>query len=203
MTAASPMGPAITVVSGVPRSGTSLMMQMLAAGGMALIHDGQRPADRDNPRGYWEYRLSLSTAIDSSWLVHERAPGKAVKVMYRQLYDLPYDFSYRVLFLQRDLREVVRSQNRMAERLHGTRYDEGQLIRAFQAELDELRSWLPSQPHIRLLEVAHADLFTRAPEICAQVVAFVEHTLDLQAMLEAIDASLYRNRAATEAAPAS
>jgi hypothetical protein len=104
----------ITIVSGLPRSGTSMMMQMLAAGGMPALADNLRQADEDNPRGYYEFERVKEVATDSSWL--DEAEGKAVKMVYRLLYDLPADRSYRVIFMIRSLDEVIASQQVMLER---------------------------------------------------------------------------------------
>src|SRR5262245_41311102 len=104
----------VTVVSGLPRSGTSLMMQMLAAGGMAVLTDELRGPDPDNPRGYYEFEPVKRTRHDPSWLVG--APGKAVKLVHLLLYDLPAEYSYRVIFMKRRLSEVLASQRAMLDR---------------------------------------------------------------------------------------
>jgi len=105
----------ITVVSGIPRSGTSLMMQMMSAGGMPVLTDGQRSADDNNPRGYFELESVKSLARNQDVLT--QADGKVVKVISSLLPSLPKDFEYRVVFMCRPLEEVVSSQNRMLERL--------------------------------------------------------------------------------------
>src|SRR5512135_2888827 len=101
----------VTIVSGLPRSGTSLMMQMLQAGGLSLLTDQRRTADKHNPRGYFEYEAVKQTGADVSWL--EKAGGRAVKVIHLLLRHLPADRQYRVIFMLRDLREVVASQRAM------------------------------------------------------------------------------------------
>lgn len=101
----------ITVVSGLPRSGTSLMMQMLLEGGMPVLRDAGRPADEHDPRGYLEYRKVRSLKDDCSWL-HD-ADGRAIKVVSQLLYYLPADFEYRDIFMRRDLDEVLQSQEKM------------------------------------------------------------------------------------------
>ena len=89
----------ITIVSGLPRSGTSMMMRILEAGGMPVLVDAARPADVDNPNGYYEFEPAKSIREDASWLT--QAEGRAVKMVYKLLYDLPPDRAYHVLFLQR------------------------------------------------------------------------------------------------------
>lgn len=105
----------ITIVSGLPRSGTSMMMRILEAGGMPVLVDHARVADVDNPNGYYEFEPVKTTCDDASWL--RQAEGRAVKVVYKLLYDLPADRPYRVVFMQRALKEIVTSQNRMLARL--------------------------------------------------------------------------------------
>jgi len=101
----------VIVVSGLPRSGTSMMMQMLDAGGVEVLTDNLRLPDEDNPKGYYEYEAVKATAEDPSWL--DDAGGRAVKMVYRLLYDLPADRRYRVVFMKRDLEEVIKSQEVM------------------------------------------------------------------------------------------
>ena len=104
----------VTIVSGLPRSGTSLAMQMLRAGGITLLTDRVRPPDEDNPRGYHEFEPVRQTARDPAWL--KAAQGKAVKMVFRLLYDLPPDYTYRVVLMTRKLEEVVASQRVMLAR---------------------------------------------------------------------------------------
>jgi hypothetical protein len=104
----------VTIVSGLPRSGTSLLMQMLRAGGMPVLADDARPPDTDNPAGYLEYAPVLRTATDANWVA--AAPGHAVKVIYALLRHLPRGFAYRVLWMRRDLDEVIASQQAMLAR---------------------------------------------------------------------------------------
>src|SRR5229473_1246199 len=101
----------VTVVTGMPRSGTSLMMQMLEAGGITALADDRRPADIHNPQGYFEYEPVTRIARDASWL--EAARGKAVKIIYRLLPHLPADFGYRIVFMDRNLSEIFMSQRDM------------------------------------------------------------------------------------------
>jgi len=119
-----PSDETITVVSGLPRSGTSMMMQMLGAGGLAVLTDGKRGADADNPRGYYEYEAVKSLGQDASWLAS--AGGKAVKIVSALLIHLPDGFDYRVIFMRRPIAEVLASQRAMLDRLGhaGPRGDE-------------------------------------------------------------------------------
>src|SRR5574340_974338 len=108
------MNNTITIVSGPPRSGTSMMMKMLEAGGMEVIVDNVRQADDDNPHGYYELEKVKQIKEDTSWL--ESVQGKAVKMVSMLLYDLPADRTYNILFMKRDLAEILVSQRIMLER---------------------------------------------------------------------------------------
>lgn len=105
----------IIVVSGLPRSGTSLMMRLLEAAAVPVLQDAARPPDESNPRGYYELSAVRATATDARWVA--RAPGHAVKVIHRLLAALPRDRVYRVIVMRRPMREVVASQDRMLARL--------------------------------------------------------------------------------------
>ena len=104
----------VTIVSGLPRSGTSLMMRMLESGGIPVLIDGVRDADEDNPQGYYEYEPVKKTKEDTTWL--QQASGKAVKMVYQLLYDLPPHYQYRVVFMRRRMSEVLASQKIMLNR---------------------------------------------------------------------------------------
>ena len=109
------MNQTITIVSGLPRSGTSLMMQMLDSGGMEVVTDNIRPPDEDNPKGYYEFEKAKKIKEDPSWLKDMR--GKAFKIVSMLLYDLPADEKYKVIFMKRNMDEILSSQNKMLERL--------------------------------------------------------------------------------------
>jgi len=185
----------ITVVSGLPRSGTSLMMQMLAAGGMPVLADDVRKADADNPRGYLELEAVKRSAAGVSWV--EQAPGKAVKVIYALLRFLPACYRYRVILMQRDVAEVVASQNVMLDRRgrQGASLPAAELRKIFQQEIDRALDWLNQQPNFRTLPVSYGDCVEDPARVAAAVRAFLEPLpLDCRLMTEAVDPSLYRQR---------
>lgn len=101
----------ITIVSGLPRSGTSMMMSMLEAGGMDVLTDGIRGADEDNPRGYYEFERVKQIEHDKGWLSDAR--GKAVKMVAALLKYLPPEYQYQVVFVRRNMDEVLASQRRI------------------------------------------------------------------------------------------
>jgi Sulfotransferase domain len=184
----------ITVVSGLPRSGTSLMMQMLIAGGMTPLSDGERVPDVDNPRGYLEWER-IKQLPDNPGCIAE-AEGKVVKAISRLLLALPSGYDYRVIFMQRPLQEVIASQDQMLRR-RGT-YKEGidsaVISRAFEKHLREVDAWLNSQPHVRTLRVAYHDVLQDGDKVAQKLTEFLGLDLNLEAMARQVDASLYRNR---------
>ncbi|MGA2052310.1 MAG: alkaline phosphatase family protein, partial [Opitutales bacterium] len=146
----------VTIVSGLPRSGTSLVMQMLAAGGFPLLTDGARAPDSANPRGYFEYEKVKSLARDSSWIAEAR--GRAVKIVAPLLPFLPRETHYRVIFVERDLDEVLASQTAMlAGQGHATR-DHAALRRAYRQQSANAFALLARHPHMTHLVVHHADI---------------------------------------------
>lgn len=170
------------------------MMQMLAAGGMPLLFDDLRPPDEHNLRGYYEDRRVKSLAADNTW-VHG-ADGKAIKVVSLLLYELPSDLEYRVLFMRRDLDEVLRSQEQM---LAGTPAENQapsmpQLRRHFERHLESLTEWLERQTHIRVMDVQHRALIESPNEAALSVAQFLQCGLDVDAMAAVVDPSLYRQR---------
>ena len=184
----------VTVVSGAPRSGTSLMMRMLAAGGIPALTDGQRPPDAHNPHGYFEYSPVKRLAEDASWI--EAARGKAVKIIYRLLAHLPPRMSYRIVFMQRDLEEVFASQRDMlrAQGDAAASQESACLIPAMAAELRAVKDWLPHQPNMSVRAVPYADVVREPVAWSSEVSRFLGGDLDEAALAAVVDASLYRHR---------
>ncbi len=182
----------IVLVSGLPRSGTSLMMQMLHAGGMPVLTDERRPPDLANPRGYFEFEAVKHTRQNAAWI--QQAAGKAVKVIYRLLYDLPEDQPLRVIFMRRNLSQVVASQQAMLGRPPGSVAENHRLITIFQRELAQLDGWLTTRPQISVLNVAHERLMAHPEVVVKEIGTFLTQSLDLTAMQKAIQPALYRQR---------
>ncbi len=184
----------ITIVSGLPRSGTSLMMQMLAAGGLPVLSDGERQADTDNPRGYLEWERIKQLAKDPALIAE--AEGKVVKVISQLLLSVPAGHEYRIIFMQRPLPEVLKSQEEMLRR-RGTfdpTVDSSPIEEAFQRHLIEVNRWLNGQPNVGVLRV-HYHRILREPKATAEAVAeFLKVPLDIEAMAREVDQNLYRNR---------
>lgn len=186
----------IIIVSGLPRSGTSMMMKMLDAGGIPPLTDEIRAADTDNPRGYYEFeRVKKLDKGDTAWLAE--APGKAVKVISMLLKHLPPDYTYRVIFMQRHLEETLASQKRMLDHRDkptDTVSDE-ELKTLFQKHLKQIEAWLASQPNLSVLYVNYNELLADPTEHVQQINRFLGGQLDEEKMIEVIDPKLYRQRA--------
>ena len=184
-----------TIVSGLPRSGTSAAMQMIVAGGIPALTDGQRTADDDNPRGYYEFERVKALRADKAWL--DQAQGKVVKVIHLLLTELPADRPYRVVFMERDLREVVKSQATMLARAGkpGGALPPERLMAIYEQQLAQVRGWLAARPQFAVLAVRHAEMVRDPAGAAKAVAAFLGGGMDEAAMAAAIDPTLHRHRA--------
>lgn len=184
----------ITIVSGLPRSGTSLMMQMLHAGGFPLLTDGRRSADEHNPRGYFEFDAARRIISgDTDWL--NQASGQAVKIVAPHLPHLPNRYRYRVVFMQRKLQEIVASQLAMTTSAeHQIQVGDEVLTREYLEHLIAVNRWVDQQSNIRRLDVNYNTLIDNPAPWIRSLQAFLDHPLNTDAMLQAIEPSLYRQR---------
>jgi hypothetical protein len=193
----------ILVVSGLPRSGTSLLMQMLQAGGVPILTDSVRAADLDNPKGYFEFEATKKLLEDQSWLAHAR--GKAVKIVVPLVCSLPPGFRYRVLLIERNYTELLDSQAKMIQRraiqrggkdLPNSPERRELLTREFARAMDRAKTLLGSREDVQLLVLRHEDIMGD-PEAAARFLAdFAGGTLDRACMAATVDRSLHRNRRA-------
>jgi len=184
----------ITVVSGLPRSGTSMMMQMLGEGGMSLFTDEVRAADQSNPRGYYEHEAVKALMRNKEFL--HQAQGKAVKVISQLLEHLPARYAYRVIFMERELNEILHSQHAMLLR-QGKAKEEAmplRLVSSFQQSLEKTRKWLPLQKNIEVLYVSHANVVADPLTQAASIRDFLKQPLDIQAMTAVVEPSLHRQK---------
>jgi hypothetical protein len=192
-------GEPIVVVSGLPRSGTSMMMRMLEAGGLAVLADGERAADIDNPKGYFELERikNLEYETDKSYL--RAARGKAVKVISFLIKELPDENDYRVVFMRRDLDEVLASQKKMIDRLESEDADASAeaMKEAFRNDIARVRVLCRTRPNFALCEIRYKDAVADPAAASRAVNAFLDGRLDEAAMRAAVDAALYRNRSTT------
>jgi Sulfotransferase domain len=182
----------IIIVSGLPRSGTSLMMQMLDQGGVEVVTDNVRSPDTDNPRGYYELEQVKKIKTDVSWLPATR--GKAFKMVSQLLYELPTTERYRIIFMKRELDEVLDSQEKMLTRLGKPAAPRAAIERAFVEHLRRLHAWLANQPNIAVLYVSYNELLEEPEQQAQRIRAFLQNQPDAARMAMAMDASLYRNR---------
>jgi hypothetical protein len=189
-------GQPTVVVSGLPRSGTSMLMKMLAAGGVPLVTDGLRAADEDNPKGYFEDERikNLAEARDKRWIRGTR--GKAIKVISYLLKSLPASNNYKVLFVRRDPREILASQKKMlARRGEKDALAPDRMIEIYESDIWRATYLLAHRPQFETLEVRYADVIARPLEQARRVDEFLGRSLDVEAMVAAVDPALYRNRA--------
>jgi hypothetical protein len=184
----------IIVVSGLPRSGTSMMMKILSEGGLPVVTDELRSADNDNPDGYFELETVKQMAAGNiAWLAE--ATGKGVKVISYLLEYLPAEYSYKVLFMEREIKEILASQRKMLEhRQTSSLIDDGEMEAKFQEHLALVKPWLARQPYMDVLYLSYNALMSDPELHCRRVVEFTGAPLDLARMLAVPNEQLYRNR---------
>jgi hypothetical protein len=188
-------GDEVIVVSGLPRSGTSMMMKMLEAGGLSIMTDGLRGADEDNPKGYYEFERvkNLEQEADKSYI--REARGRVLKVISHLLKELPDDNFYRVLFMRRDLDEVIASQNKMLERRSEPNPVSDEKARGlYEKHLMHVKFHVQEKPNFELLEVDYRGALDQPEEVARRVNRFLGCRFDEHKMVETIDPNLYRNR---------
>ena len=184
----------ITIVSGLPRSGTSLMMSLLGSGGMPLLVDNIRQANEDNPKGYFELERVKKLQEDQSWL--PSAQGKAVKIISVLLMKLPADYQYKIIFMRRAMQEILASQRQMLIR-RGQATDtvnDAAIALSFERHLQHVERWLAQQVNMRVLYVDYAALIQFPVDGVRTINLFMGGALDAQKMLAVVDPNLYRQR---------
>ncbi len=174
-----------------------MMMRMLTRGGMPILDDGLRHADADNPHGYFEYQPAKRLQRDPAWL--SDAVGKAVKIVAQLVQYLPAGYAYQVIFMERDLHEVLASQQVMLERQarKGADLMPEQLATVFANQVRRLKNWLANQPNIQTLHVSYASVFANPFAGAATINRFLGGTLDTDQMAGAVDTTLYRQKSET------
>ena len=187
-------GRPIVVVSGLPRSGTSMAMKMLEAGGLGVVTDGLRTADEDNPKGYYEDERvkDLYQPGDKTWLRDSR--GKVIKIISFLLKSLPDDNNYKVLFMHRSLREIVASQNKMlARRREKNDTPDDRAVALLEGQVRDARFFL-RRPQFEVLEVNYRETLDSPRPLALRMAEFVGEPLDVDKMTQVVDVQLYRNR---------
>lgn len=184
----------ITIVSGLPRSGTSMMMQMLEAGGIPILRDDIREPDEDNPRGYYEFERVKQIERDESWLAE--AQGKAVKMVSALLTHLPNSYRYKVIFMRRQMEEILASQKVMLKRRNQPtdKVGDEQMAGLFQSHLRKIEKWIAEQPHVEVLYLNYNEMIHDPAEHAARIEQFLQQGLDVKKMVGVVDHTLYRER---------
>lgn len=188
------MGQEIVIVSGLPRSGTSMMMRMLEVGGIKVLIDNIRTANEDNPKGYYEFERVKQIEHDQSWL--QDAKGKAVKIISALLKYLPKDYTYKVIFMQRKMKEILASQRQMLIRRGepiDTASDE-KMVDLFRQHLRRVEAWIDDQPNIEVIYVSYNKILESPVEQANRINHFLGNMLDVEKMVSVVDKTLYRQR---------
>lgn len=181
-------------MSGLPRSGTTMMMRMMEAGGLEAIVDGIRKADDDNPKGYYEFEKVKELDKDSSWLLD--ATGKVVKIISALLIQLPSNYEYQVIFMKRNMSEILASQSKMLERrgVAPGGISDDIMAGKFEIHLQKTFTWLAKQTNTETIYVNYNDVINSPQEEVRKINQFLGETLNLERMAGVIDRSLYRQR---------
>ncbi|MFQ5606065.1 MAG: sulfotransferase [bacterium] len=185
----------ITVVSGLPRSGTSMMMKMLEAGGLQILTDNQRTADEDNPKGYYEFEAVKDEASYNQWI--DDARGKVVKIISQLLKNLPSNYTYKIIFMRRKMAEILASQKQMLIR-RGEPADnvsDEKMAKMFNLHLLQVETWLEKQTNMEVHYVHYSDVLENPARHVEEINRFLGGGLNTDAMSTVIDKSLHRQRA--------
>ena len=185
----------IYVVSGLPRSGTSMMMKMLEAGGLTPLTDNIRIADDDNLQGYYEFeRVKAMKDGDVEWV--SDAQGKVIKVISALLENLPSTYQYKVVFMEREMMEILASQRKMLERRGkpSNPAEDGKFAELYARHLEKIKTWLVSQPNMNVLYVRYNDMVTSPEEYAQKVAAFLGVPMNIAAMGNIPQEQFYRQR---------
>ncbi|MFC7356776.1 alkaline phosphatase family protein [Jejudonia soesokkakensis] len=180
----------IVIVSGLPRSGTSLMMQMLDKGGLKTLIDGKREADESNPKGYYEYEPVMTIHKDNSWL--DKAQNKVVKIVAPLLRHIKKQYRYKIIFMKRDLHEVIQSQRKMTGK--DTDILPVKLYNAYVDQLKKVEAWKEREPGVELIYVDYVDMINNPKPVVDTIESFIGKDLEKDLMASCIDKSLHRNK---------
>jgi len=184
----------ITIVSGLPRSGTSMMMKMLAAGGLEPLTDNIRTADEDNPKGYFEFERVKQIENDQAWL--EDARNRVVKLISALLKHLPPSYRYKVIFMKRAMPEILASQRQMLiRRCEPTdKVPDDKMAAMFSKHVSQVEAWLAGQPNIDVLYINYNDVLNDPRSHAERINIFIGGSLAVQEMISVVDHALYRQQ---------
>ena len=182
------------VVTGLPRSGTSMMMRMLKEGGIPILTDNKRQSDERNPYGYFELE---KVKYDLSWL--NEAEEKAVKLVTMLLRKLPSDRKFYVIFMERNINEVVKSQKEMLEKSgKEMKYPEEELEKIYLSHLKEIKQWISEKDNLKVLYVSYNEVIENPKKIALKIKEFLGKDMNIEGMIKAVDKKLYRKKAKEE-----
>jgi hypothetical protein len=187
----------ITIVSGLPRSGTSMMMKMLAAGGLEPLTDDIRTADEDNPKGYFEFERVKQIEKDKAWL--EDARGRVVKLISALLKHLPPFYNYKIVFMRRSMPEILASQRQMLIR-RGEPADtvpDEKMAAMFDKHVAQVEAWLAAQPNIEVLYISYNEVMKEPRAHAERIDTFLGGSLRVDDMVGVVDRALYRQQHST------
>jgi hypothetical protein len=189
-------GRPLVLVSGLPRSGTSMLMQMLEKGGVPIVTDNIRVPDEDNPKGYHEFERikEIDKSTDKGWLKQYR--GQVIKTISFLLQDLPLDLNYKVIFMRRNIEEVLRSQNKMLKRsgVEDELVPDGKMRQNYEFHLKKVYYQLNRSPNFQVLYVDYTEVVKDPLHEAKRINVFLGGHLSVTAMASAVESSLYRNR---------
>ncbi|MGV9141521.1 MAG: sulfotransferase [Promethearchaeota archaeon] len=185
------LGNTAIIVSGLPRSGTSMMMQMLKDAGVEILADEKRKADRNNPKGYLELQAIKKLDKDNSCL--KNVEGKAVKVISHLLEYLPEDKNYKIIFMDRNMDEIIQSQQKMLKKELNDFPSE--VVNAFKKEIKNVELWVEENDNIEMIRINYSDVIREPEEQVQKILDFLDLDLNKRKMVEVVDPDLYRNRA--------
>jgi broad-specificity NMP kinase len=184
----------IIVVSGLPRSGTSMMMKMLEAAGIDVLTDEIREADEDNLRGYYEDERVKQLHKNNTWI--SEAENKAIKIISYQLRYMPSNHDYKIIFMERSIREVLASQRKMMQRRNEPQdqVPDNTMTNIFLKHLDETKKWLKKQPNMKAIYINYNETLEEPKKTVKIISDFLDSKLDIKKMLQVVDPKLYRQR---------
>ncbi len=185
----------IIIVSGLPRSGTSMMIKMLEAGGLEILTDHIRKANEDNPKGYYEFeRVKKLPQGDTEWL--EEAGGRVVKIISALITHLPNTYSYKILFMRRNIAEIIASQNKMLVNRgeNSSKVDDEEVARLFNKHLKQVYAWLNQCSKAEYIDVNYNQMLQKPIPLLKQVNQFLGSELEVEKMVAVLDPALYRQR---------
>ena len=186
----------MVVVSGLPRSGTSMLMRVLRGGGVPLMVDDIRAADENNKLGYFEFEpvksLGSGVARDLSWIAEAR--GKGVKVVAPLLRHLPAGIPARIIVLHRPLAQVLASQEAMKERLGtaGRSTSTAMLARRYATEMERIDGLVAARPAWRVLHVSYERMLADPAGECRRIGVFLGDRFDADRAAAGVDRSQRR-----------